>query len=214
MPLSNRGYIYINIYCYMPSVLYPLAHPSAAEHIAAFALTEPGSGSDAASISCRAVLNKEGTHYVLNGSKIWISNGGIADIFTGWWEPYHTTSPCTVPTHGAMTDGGIGGGGIFPVARTACFDTLPPSTRFLDPPLGPAPWTCPLAPSPGSPLACRSVCTDRGCHHGVYRRARIRGAHQWPTRRQARYPRGQHLPGVFRGSSLVFYNNCLECALP
>lgn len=108
MPLSNRGHIYL-LLCYMPSVLEPLAHPSAAEHIAAFALTEPGSGSDAASISCRAVLNKEGTHYVLNGSKIWISNGGIADIFTGWWEPYHTTSPCTVPTHAAITDEGIGG---------------------------------------------------------------------------------------------------------
>ncbi|XP_063699024.1 very long-chain specific acyl-CoA dehydrogenase, mitochondrial [Culicoides brevitarsis] len=49
---------------------------------AAFALTEPGSGSDAASIKTRAVLSPDGKHWILNGSKIWISNGGIADIFT------------------------------------------------------------------------------------------------------------------------------------
>lgn len=49
---------------------------------AAFALTEPSAGSDAASIKCRAVKSADGKHYVLNGSKIWISNGGIADIMT------------------------------------------------------------------------------------------------------------------------------------
>ncbi|KAK9406227.1 acyl-CoA dehydrogenase family member 9 mitochondrial [Crotalus adamanteus] len=52
------------------------------EHIAAFCLTEPGSGSDAASIQTRATLSEDGKHYMLNGSKVWISNGGIADIFT------------------------------------------------------------------------------------------------------------------------------------
>ncbi|KAG9483677.1 complex I assembly factor ACAD9, mitochondrial [Eleutherodactylus coqui] len=52
------------------------------EHIAAFCLTEPGSGSDAASIKSRATLSEDGKHYILNGSKIWISNGGLADIFT------------------------------------------------------------------------------------------------------------------------------------
>lgn len=52
------------------------------EHIAAFCLTEPGSGSDAASIQSQATLSEDGKHYILNGSKIWISNGGIADIFT------------------------------------------------------------------------------------------------------------------------------------
>ncbi|XP_075039237.1 complex I assembly factor ACAD9, mitochondrial [Mixophyes fleayi] len=52
------------------------------EHIAAFCLTEPGSGSDAASIKSKATLSADGKHYVLNGSKIWISNGGLADIFT------------------------------------------------------------------------------------------------------------------------------------
>lgn len=49
---------------------------------AAFALTEPSSGSDAASIKTRAVLSPDGKHFILNGSKIWISNGGIANIFT------------------------------------------------------------------------------------------------------------------------------------
>uniref|UniRef100_A0A8C5QPV0 Acyl-CoA dehydrogenase family member 9 n=1 Tax=Leptobrachium leishanense TaxID=445787 RepID=A0A8C5QPV0_9ANUR len=52
------------------------------EHIAAFCLTEPGSGSDAASIQTRATLSADGKHYILNGSKIWISNGGLAEIFT------------------------------------------------------------------------------------------------------------------------------------
>jgi len=49
---------------------------------AAFALTEPSAGSDASSIKCRAVKSPDGKHYILNGSKIWISNGGIAEIFT------------------------------------------------------------------------------------------------------------------------------------
>ncbi|KAM6980988.1 complex I assembly factor ACAD9, mitochondrial [Aplochiton taeniatus] len=52
------------------------------EHIAAFCLTEPGSGSDAASIQTRATLSEDGTQYLLSGSKIWISNGGTADIMT------------------------------------------------------------------------------------------------------------------------------------
>lgn len=52
------------------------------DNFAAFALTEPSSGSDAGSIKTRAVLNEAGTHWILNGAKIWISNGGIAEIFT------------------------------------------------------------------------------------------------------------------------------------
>ncbi|XP_053324580.1 complex I assembly factor ACAD9, mitochondrial [Spea bombifrons] len=52
------------------------------EHIAAFCLTEPGSGSDAASIQSSATATPDGKHFILNGSKIWISNGGLADIFT------------------------------------------------------------------------------------------------------------------------------------
>uniref|UniRef100_A0A665WHD4 Acyl-CoA dehydrogenase family, member 9 n=1 Tax=Echeneis naucrates TaxID=173247 RepID=A0A665WHD4_ECHNA len=52
------------------------------EHIAAFCLTEPGSGSDAASIQTRATLSEDRKHFLLNGTKIWISNGGFADIMT------------------------------------------------------------------------------------------------------------------------------------
>lgn len=52
------------------------------EHKAAFALTEPSAGSDAAAIKTRAELTPDGKHYVLNGSKIWITNGGFADVFT------------------------------------------------------------------------------------------------------------------------------------
>jgi alkylation response protein AidB-like acyl-CoA dehydrogenase len=50
------------------------------EMIAAFCLTEPGSGSDAASIKTTAV--RDGDDWILNGNKIWITNGGIADFFT------------------------------------------------------------------------------------------------------------------------------------
>ncbi|XP_078207917.1 complex I assembly factor ACAD9, mitochondrial isoform X3 [Callithrix jacchus] len=69
------------------------------EHIAAFCLTEPASGSDAASIQSRARLSEDKKHYILNGSKgltlstqlecsgmilaqVWITNGGLASIFT------------------------------------------------------------------------------------------------------------------------------------
>ncbi|MFD2599982.1 acyl-CoA dehydrogenase family protein [Sphingobacterium corticis] len=48
---------------------------------AAYCLTEPNSGSDANSGRTSAKLNAEGTHYILNGQKMWITNGGFADIF-------------------------------------------------------------------------------------------------------------------------------------
>ena len=50
------------------------------EIIPAFALTEPGGGSDAAAITTRAV--REGDHYVINGRKMWITNGSIAGVYT------------------------------------------------------------------------------------------------------------------------------------
>lgn len=49
---------------------------------AAFCLTEPSSGSDANSVRTHAVKSADGKHYVLNGGKLWISNGGFADVFT------------------------------------------------------------------------------------------------------------------------------------
>ncbi|RHW32133.1 acyl-CoA dehydrogenase [Neobacillus notoginsengisoli] len=51
------------------------------EKLAAYALTEPGSGSDALGAKTTAKLNAEGTHYVLNGEKQWITNSAFADVF-------------------------------------------------------------------------------------------------------------------------------------
>ena len=51
------------------------------EMIAAYALTEPSSGSDALGAKTVAKLNEAGTHYVLNGEKQWITNAGFADVF-------------------------------------------------------------------------------------------------------------------------------------
>ncbi len=51
------------------------------EKLAAYALTEPGSGSDALGAKTTAKLNEAGTHYVLNGEKQWITNSAFADVF-------------------------------------------------------------------------------------------------------------------------------------
>jgi alkylation response protein AidB-like acyl-CoA dehydrogenase len=55
---------------------------ASAELIAAYCLTEPQAGSDALAVRTRADLSPDGTHYVLNGQKMWITNGGIADLYT------------------------------------------------------------------------------------------------------------------------------------
>ncbi len=49
---------------------------------ACYCLTEPGSGSDANSGKTKAVLTPDGKHYLINGQKMWITNGGFADVFT------------------------------------------------------------------------------------------------------------------------------------
>ncbi|TNE70155.1 MAG: acyl-CoA dehydrogenase, partial [Bacteroidetes bacterium] len=49
---------------------------------AAYCLTEPGSGSDANGAKTRAKLSEDGKHYILNGQKMWITNGGFANLFT------------------------------------------------------------------------------------------------------------------------------------
>jgi alkylation response protein AidB-like acyl-CoA dehydrogenase len=51
------------------------------ELITAYALTESGSGSDALAAKATARLSEDGAHYVLNGEKMWITNGGFADLF-------------------------------------------------------------------------------------------------------------------------------------
>ena len=56
-----------------------LMRVASGEAIAAFALSEPGAGSDVAATACSA--RAEGEHYVLDGEKAWISNGGIADFY-------------------------------------------------------------------------------------------------------------------------------------
>ena len=51
------------------------------EWIGAYCLSEPKAGSDALNSLTRAELNAEGTHYILNGQKMWITNGGFADVY-------------------------------------------------------------------------------------------------------------------------------------
>jgi acyl-CoA dehydrogenase family protein 9 len=67
------------------------------EAIAAFCLTEPGSGSDAFSIKTSA--RRDGDFYVLNGQKLWITNGGIADFYT----VFAKTTPDTPDQKGKIT---------------------------------------------------------------------------------------------------------------
>jgi alkylation response protein AidB-like acyl-CoA dehydrogenase len=55
---------------------------AAGELIGAYCLTEPGSGSDALAAKTTAVLSDDGKHYILNGTKMWITNGVFADLFT------------------------------------------------------------------------------------------------------------------------------------
>ncbi|TDL32964.1 acyl-CoA dehydrogenase [Jeotgalibacillus sp. S-D1] len=49
------------------------------EMLGAYGLSEPGAGSDVSSMKTRAI--KDGDHYILNGSKVWITNGGVADLY-------------------------------------------------------------------------------------------------------------------------------------
>lgn len=65
------------------------------EHIAAFCLTEPGSGSDAYSIKTKAVENEDGT-YTISGQKLWITNGGLAQIYTVFAKTDHVIDGETV----------------------------------------------------------------------------------------------------------------------
>src|SRR5437762_9433916 len=54
---------------------------AAGELITAYALTEAGSGSDAMAAKATARLSQDGSEYILNGEKMWITNGGFADLF-------------------------------------------------------------------------------------------------------------------------------------
>jgi len=59
-----------------------LPRVASAELVAAYALSEPQAGSDALAARTRADLSPDGKHYILNGQKMWITNGGAADFFT------------------------------------------------------------------------------------------------------------------------------------
>jgi alkylation response protein AidB-like acyl-CoA dehydrogenase len=63
------------------------------EWIAAYALSEASSGSDAMNIRTRATLSPDGQHYVLNGEKMWITNAGVADLFTLFAKIVDTADP-------------------------------------------------------------------------------------------------------------------------
>ncbi|MBM48136.1 MAG: acyl-CoA dehydrogenase family protein [Candidatus Thalassarchaeaceae archaeon] len=53
----------------------------AGNEIGAYSLSEAGAGTDAASMNCRAQLSDDGTHYILNGEKMWVTNGESANIY-------------------------------------------------------------------------------------------------------------------------------------
>jgi alkylation response protein AidB-like acyl-CoA dehydrogenase len=59
-----------------------LPRVASAEMVAAYALSEPQAGSDALAARTRADLSPDGKHYILNGQKMWITNGGAADLYT------------------------------------------------------------------------------------------------------------------------------------
>jgi alkylation response protein AidB-like acyl-CoA dehydrogenase len=59
-----------------------LPRVASAELVAAYALSEPQAGSDALAARTRADLSPDGKHYILNGQKMWITNGGAADLYT------------------------------------------------------------------------------------------------------------------------------------
>lgn len=80
--LYNYGLMKFGTEAQKQQFLVPIA---TGEKIGAYSLTEPDSGSDAATMTSRAVLNDEGTHYLINGRKSWVTSGPVADyvvVFT------------------------------------------------------------------------------------------------------------------------------------
>jgi alkylation response protein AidB-like acyl-CoA dehydrogenase len=54
---------------------------ASAEWVGAYCLSEAGSASDSLNVKTRAILSPDGKHYILDGSKMWVTNGGIADVY-------------------------------------------------------------------------------------------------------------------------------------
>jgi acyl-CoA dehydrogenase len=78
-----------------------LPRVAAGRAVPAFALSEPDAGSDVAAMSCAA--RRDGDHYVLDGTKTWISNGGIADLYC----VFARTAPAVVRSDGSVEARGI-----------------------------------------------------------------------------------------------------------
>ena len=53
----------------------------AGKEIGAYSLSEAGAGTDAAALGCKAKISEDGSHYTLNGEKMWVTNGSSADIY-------------------------------------------------------------------------------------------------------------------------------------
>ncbi|MED6346338.1 MAG: acyl-CoA dehydrogenase family protein, partial [Candidatus Thermoplasmatota archaeon] len=53
----------------------------AGKEIGAYSLSEAGAGTDAAALGCKAKISEDGSHYLLNGEKMWVTNGSSADIY-------------------------------------------------------------------------------------------------------------------------------------
>jgi acyl-CoA dehydrogenase len=102
---------------YLPRVV-------AGDSIAAFAISEPEAGSDVAALACQA--RREGEHYVLNGEKTWISNGGIADFYC----LFARTAPAERRADGSVVARGISAfvveAGAEGFSVSARIDTLAP----------------------------------------------------------------------------------------
>lgn len=118
---QSIGYKGINLFGTPEQKAKYLERCSIGKTYAAFCLTEPSSGSDAGSIRSRAVLSADGKHYVLNGSKIWISNGGWADVFTVFAQ-----TPVTDPKTGETKDKVTG----FIVEREMGVKSGPPENKM------------------------------------------------------------------------------------
>nr|VZI50567.1 unnamed protein product [Spirometra erinaceieuropaei] len=84
---------------YLPSL-------ASGEKLAAFCLTEADAGSDAASVKTKATPSADGKYYTLNGSKVWISNAGTADVFTVFAKkPHEKMSDHSTTIHATASAG-------------------------------------------------------------------------------------------------------------
>ena len=74
----------------------------AAGEVGAYSLSEAGAGTDAAAMSCKAKLSDDGKHYILNGEKMWVTNGARARVLVLFAKDvdHPITEPKTWRNHG------------------------------------------------------------------------------------------------------------------